>query len=129
MNGYSSICLLDDFGKTKNCKVHSLLYYTYYDKTEKKNYSIDHINRIRDDNRLENLREISIKEQIKNRVKSNKNKFCRKIYRICLNTNKILAEYNSIKDAKIWLRENTKYSVGNGLSDILKKNGKMYNFI
>ena len=61
--------LLDDFGKTKNCKVHSLLYYTYYDKTEKKNYSIDHINRIRDDNRLENLREISIKEQIKNRVK------------------------------------------------------------
>lgn len=127
LNGYPIIGLVNDFGKRINCRVHSLLYYTYYDKIE--DYSIDHINRIRDDNRLENLREISIKKQIKNRVISNKNKFCRKIYRICPNTNKILAEYNSIKDAKIWLRENTKYSVGNCLSDIAKKNGKIYNFI
>lgn len=129
LNGYPIIGLVNDFGKTINRRVHSLLYYTYYDKIEKNNYSIDHINRIRDDNRLENLREISIKEQIKNRVISNKNKFCRKIYRICSNTNKILAEYNSIKEAKIWLRENTKYSVGNCLSEVAKKNGKMYNFI
>ena len=116
-------------GKTITRRVHILLYYTYFDKIQKENYSIDHINRIRHDNRLENLREISIKEQIKNRVISNNNKFCRRIYRICPNTNNILDEYNSIQDAKIWLRENTKYSVGNCLSDIAKKNGKIYNFI
>jgi len=129
LNGYPCICLVNDFGKTIGRRIHSLLYYTYYDKIEKNNYSIDHINRIRDDNRLENLREISIKEQIKNRVISNKNKSCRKIYRICPNTNKILAEYNSIKDAKIWIKENTKYSGSNCLSEVAKKNGKMYNFI
>jgi len=53
--------------KGKQYKAHRIVYAIFNDKLPKK--EIDHINRIRTDNRIENLREVSRIENIKNTTK------------------------------------------------------------
>lgn len=50
--------------KGKNYKAHRLVYLFHYGRMPKEN--IDHINRVRDDNRIENLRECSQLENVRN---------------------------------------------------------------
>ena len=53
--------------KGKQYKEHRLVWFLYHGRFPKK--EIDHINRIRNDNRIENLREVTREENIKNTVK------------------------------------------------------------
>ena len=128
-DGYMVISLYNDDNIRKTSSAHRFLYYTYYDKIE--DYSVDHKNRIRDDNRLENLIQVSKKEQSKNRVITKKNfNNCRKVIRICPNTNKILEDYDSLSKAEQWVKLNTNYKGSAGAICIsIKKNKKIYDFI
>ena len=127
-DGYMVISLYNDDNIRKTSSAHRFLYYTYYDKIE--DYSVDHKNRIRDDNRLENLIQVSKKEQSKNRkiIKDFNNG--RKIIRICPNTNKILEEYDSLTKAQDWVKLNTTCKGSAGLiCTSIKENKKGYGFI
>ena len=53
--------------KGKQFKAHRLIWFLYYGEFPQK--EIDHINRIRTDNRIENLREVSRQENINNTTK------------------------------------------------------------
>lgn len=61
-DGYLTVHLRDcDNNKSKLCKVHRLVAEAFIPKIDGKD-SIDHINSVRDDNRVENLRWCTIKE-------------------------------------------------------------------
>jgi len=60
-------------GKRKNFTIHRLLAIHYIPNPENKPY-VDHINRIRDDNRIENLRWVTSSENNQNTRKSKNNK-------------------------------------------------------
>lgn len=53
--GYQVVILSNAGGKRKHCKVHRLVAETFLQNTERKP-QVDHINRVRSDNRVENLR-------------------------------------------------------------------------
>ena len=127
-DGYMVISLYNDESIRKTSFVHRFLYYTYYDKIE--DYSVDHKNRIRDDNRLDNLVQVSKKEQSKNRriIKDFNNG--RKVIKICPNTNKILEEYDSLSKAQNWVKLNTNYKGSAGaICTCIKKEKNIYGFI
>lgn len=66
VNGYERVKLIDKYGKSKSFLVHRLVGFAfvpgYFEGAE-----IDHINRVRNDNRTENLRWVTRKENLKNR--------------------------------------------------------------
>jgi len=70
--GYMTIKLAKN-KKKKKYFVHRLVYETFNDTIINKNKVIDHINRKRSDNFIENLREVSISENAKNINKINRN--------------------------------------------------------
>ena len=67
-DGYKIFNIKIGDGK-KKIYIHMKVYETFNDTDCKKGMVIDHINRIRDDNRVENLREITYSENAKNRNK------------------------------------------------------------
>ena len=74
-NGYYYVVLTDDYGKSQHEWVHRLVAKAFCLHTKKSplQYTVDHINRIKTDNRSENLRYATTKEQANNRCTS-KNK-------------------------------------------------------
>ena len=64
MNGYVHIKY-----KEKLYKAHRIAYELYYNKTIPDGMQIDHINRQRDDNRIENLRCVTLSENLRNNGK------------------------------------------------------------
>ena len=68
--GYLKVCLSKD-GKTKQIKVHRLVAQTFIENIENKPY-IDHINTIRTDNRVENLRFVTRIENMNNELTKEK---------------------------------------------------------
>lgn len=64
-NGYMGL-RLSNIGKVKNLRHHRLIAEHYIPNPENKP-EVDHINRIRDDNRIENLRWANRKEQCENK--------------------------------------------------------------
>lgn len=73
-----SVCKSNKTGGHRNIRIlgksfyaHRLAWFLYYGVWPK--YQIDHINHNRDDNRLENLREVSSQDQNKNRAMSDRN--------------------------------------------------------
>ena len=65
LNGYLAVGLTKD-GKTKNKHIHRLIAEAYIPNPDNKP-TVDHINRNRLDNRLENLRWATVVEQVNNR--------------------------------------------------------------
>ena len=65
-NGYSSVVLCNE-NKQKRFKIHRLVAIHYIDNPDNKPF-VDHINRIRDDNRVENLRWATKSENERNRT-------------------------------------------------------------
>lgn len=64
-NGYKLVCLHKNL-KRKNNKIHQLVAITFIYEYNSKYYQIDHINRDRKDNRLINLRIVSIRDNSNN---------------------------------------------------------------
>lgn len=89
-------------GKRKTCKVHRIVAEAFIPNYDNK-YEIDHINCIRDDNRVKNIRLCSHKENMNNPKtikcesechKGNRNKLSKKV--ICIEINEI---FNSTGEA------------------------------
>jgi len=57
--GYRKIKIYDDEGQRKSFSIHRLMWIAFYGKIPE-GFEVDHINRKRDDNRLDNLRIIPI---------------------------------------------------------------------
>lgn len=66
-HGYLCISLRHDDVPSKNCYVHLLVYETFIGVIPK-GYQVDHINQIKDDSRLENLRAVTKEANIANRT-------------------------------------------------------------
>ena len=56
---------------SNNCKAHRVAWAIYYGQWPKR--FIDHINGIPDDNRIKNLRDVSVSENLRNSIKSSNN--------------------------------------------------------
>jgi len=65
--GYHTVNIVNDQGKSKNNYVHILVYDTFVGIKYKKSHHIDHFDRKRNNNELSNLREITISENSKNK--------------------------------------------------------------
>ena len=93
--GYKQVCIYSENAIPKRIPIHRLIYETFKEKIPQ-GMQIDHINHIRDDNRLENLRVVTPKENQANTIKSHseaKNKYKKQV--LCIETNK---KFKSIQD-------------------------------
>lgn len=64
-NGYCTIHLINNVGETKHCYIHRLLF-TAHSGIIPNGYEIDHIDRNRANNKLENLRLLKHKDNVRN---------------------------------------------------------------
>ena len=65
--GYQRCTIINDLGQSRPYLVHRLVYLAFVGPIDE-GMHIDHINRIRHDNRLENLRSVTPSENQRNRV-------------------------------------------------------------
>ncbi len=106
--GYLRVSLLDSDKKQYTCRVHRLVAIAFLPNIENKP-TINHKNRIKSDNNVNNLEWASMSEQNQHVYKTTKilkQTTYKPIYRICKNNNIIIQKYNSITDASIWIMEN-----------------------
>ena len=94
-NGYLQVCLTIN-GKQKMHYVHHLVAQSFYGGCQEC-FQIDHINFQRDDNRVENLRYLPEKENIRRKSNPEYNK--KKVSMIDLCSSSIISEFLSITDA------------------------------
>lgn len=104
-SGYVRICLKNDENKTKSMRMHIIVAKTWIPNPENKP-TVNHINKIRNDNRVINLEWATHKEQAehkkefnkKNNIKINHNRG-RQIWKCDLNTKEKLKKYDSLTNA------------------------------
>lgn len=104
-NGYMFICLYKN-GVKKRCQVHRLVAEAFYGEIPK-GMQVNHINEIKSDNRLENLNLMTPKENtnwgtaIQRRIEKLINgKKSKSVLQIDKNTNKVIAEFPSIREVE-----------------------------
>lgn len=97
--GYARMNLKLENGKPKNIQVHGAIAKTWIPNPDNKK-TVDHKNRIRDDNKVENLTWATHKEQKQN-TKISSNNTARGIWKIDLKTNAKLKYYNTILEASL----------------------------
>lgn len=119
-HGYVKICIINDENKTKSVFVHRLVGEAFIENNNNKP-TIHHINFIRNDNRVENLKWATVSEQ--NNNKMNKTNIIHHsnnvIWRLSLNNEKI-EKYFFLKDAVNWCIQN---NINNNCSQrIVNKN-------
>lgn len=97
--GYLIITIGNDDNKKKTISTHILVATTWIENPDEKE-TVDHINRIRNDNRVVNLRWATHKEQAANRapIKNNSRKG---VWKCDINTGEKLKFYKSVKEAAI----------------------------
>lgn len=71
---YYKISIVNDIGKSETISVHRLLALTFIPNPDNKP-AVDHINRIKTDNRLSNLRWVSFKENSENTEREDRRKY------------------------------------------------------
>jgi hypothetical protein len=127
-DGYMSCSI----GNNKKSLIHILVANAFISKVENKN-SVDHIDKNRSNNNVNNLRWATSKEQCENRNWS-KGNYYRKIQCIDENTNKIIKIYDKVDDAVNYIFDNiettaTKSSIKSTLFIVLqKKKNKSYGY-
>ncbi len=95
--GYVEHNIINDDDKGVKITAHNLICITFYGDKPDMSYTVDHINRVKTDNTVENLRWASKSDQIKNQVR--KNTICRNIEMVDKNTEKIIETFKCIDDA------------------------------
>lgn len=121
--GYYNVQLMGDDNKKHNCYVHKLVIENFIGKRPE-GYQIDHINAVRNDNRLCNLMFVTPKQNSnnKNTIQNKINKM-KSINQYDLNGN-LVYTYNNL----IELLENTDYNK-NTINAALYRHITAYNFI
>src|SRR5438093_10226303 len=106
---YLKIRLLDNNGIKQTKRIHRIIAETWLKNPDNKS-TVDHINKKRDDNRVENLRWFTPKEQSGN-INYGKRKInnTRKIWKCDVNTGNKIKLYNSAKEALLDLQNEIKY--------------------
>ena len=128
-DGYMSCSM----GDNKRCLIHLLVANAFIPKVENKN-SVDHINKDRLNNNVNNLRWATNKEQCENRNWS-KGDYYRKVQRIDKKTNNIIEVYDKNDDAVNFIIHNikpaaTKSSIKSNLFRMLQgKCNQLYGYI
>lgn len=115
--GYVKKKLIDDNGNKIYKSVHWCVCRTFNGPPYEDKIQVDHINKIRNDNRAENLRWANSTDQLVNRTKSTTNKISYRINQICPKTFQIINTYNTAKEISIKLKFDSSYivkSVHNG---------------
>lgn len=98
--GYHSVSIVNDNKQRKNIGTHRLVALTFIGPPpdDGKVYTIDHLNRIKDDNRVQNLRWATALEQAKNRDDYNGNTE-RPVWKLDIVTGTQLERYASVTSA------------------------------
>lgn len=94
--GYIRMCMTDDNKNKRNVAQHVLVAKAFLGIPDDESLTVDHINRIRDDNRVENLRWATKSEQTLN--SNNVERKGRAVYQIDMKDN-IIKRWNKISDA------------------------------
>lgn len=84
-DGYSRVSVKDLNGKWTSKSVHSLVALTFIPNPENKT-CVNHINGVRDDNRVENLEWVTPKENVLHSFQSGRRKVCKDIPKVTLLT-------------------------------------------
>lgn len=84
-DGYSKVSVKDLNGKWTSKSVHSLVALTFIPNPENKT-CVNHINGVRDDNRVENLEWVTPKENVLHSFQSGRRKICKEIPKVTLLT-------------------------------------------
>lgn len=116
--GYYKVRLSKD-GIVKDMIIHNLVYCVFHDMLNiPDGYVIDHINACKTDNKLENLRLITLSENVKAALYDTKtNSSCKKVEQLTL-TDKHIAYFNSVAEAarKLKLDSSTISKVCRGIN-------------
>ena len=100
--GYVQVVINLPTGSHSTVRVATIVCRTFHGVKPTETHSVDHINRIKTDNRAENLRWATKSEQCRNRAKYTQNKshrLARKHYQLDMHTRDILMTFNCAKDA------------------------------
>lgn len=97
-SGYIVVTLVSDSGKLKNCFVHRLVVSAFRGELLPSEVPIDHINRLRDDNNLTNLRVATVTENNRNRA-SGLSRQVRKVDQFEIVSGKLVRTHASATDA------------------------------
>lgn len=105
LNGYTSLNMKNDQHKIKSITVHRIIAQTWIPNPENK-LTVNHKNKIRDDNRMENLEWATNQEQAEHKISFNKNNnvsidntMKKSVWKCDLETKERLTYYGSLRDA------------------------------
>ena len=99
--GYHSVNLYDADGKSKTILVHRLVGDAFLEKPAHAT-EIDHINRVRTDNRLENLRWVARPENALNKGNTREYPSIRQVYIVCLSP-KVKKQFATLEEAEAFI--------------------------
>jgi len=126
-HGYSTVSLNKN-GNGKRFYLHRLLALSYLPLVKGKN-DINHINGIKDDNRLENIEWCTQSENVQHAYDNDLNKNAREIY--LTNVAGLKYAFPNLKNASLWLGKNKAYvslMVTKGYKYLKDDKGNLYNY-
>lgn len=100
IDGYVIVDVSDDQYIARTWRLHRLICFTFHGNPENPQYTVDHINGIRDDNRAENLRWCSYEQQNTNRKQRLSSGRNREIYQYT-SDDVLIRRWSSAREARI----------------------------